>query len=146
MSTGQVLLQLVEMCLDNILFRLGMASTITGAHQLVKHRYILVGHIINIPSFHCTPRDKIVALKTYSMLTGPEGSAKNRKIKLLKRIYLNAITRNKLLVIYEKLKTEDVNSKRTYIRNKLLPINRTNFMDERSIGISLCFTILLSLH
>ncbi|CAN6446897.1 unnamed protein product [Victoria cruziana] len=46
-STGQVLLQLLEMCLDNILFRLGMASTIPRARQLVNHGHILVnGHII----------------------------------------------------------------------------------------------------
>ncbi|MCO5697009.1 30S ribosomal protein S4, partial [Acinetobacter baumannii] len=37
-STGQVLLQLLEMRLDNILFRLGMAPTIPGARQLVNHR------------------------------------------------------------------------------------------------------------
>ncbi|MCL7050001.1 hypothetical protein MKW94_022293, partial [Papaver nudicaule] len=36
-STGQVLLQLLEMRLDNILFRLGMASTIPGARQLLGH-------------------------------------------------------------------------------------------------------------
>jgi len=41
-STGQVLLQLLEMLLDNILFRLGMASTIPRARQLVNHRHILV--------------------------------------------------------------------------------------------------------
>nr|MBN8156798.1 30S ribosomal protein S4 [Vibrio vulnificus] len=34
-STGLVLLQLLEMRLDNILFRLGMASTIPRARQLV---------------------------------------------------------------------------------------------------------------
>ncbi|KAL2924964.1 30S ribosomal protein S4 chloroplastic [Bienertia sinuspersici] len=41
-STGQVLLQLLEMRLDNIIFRLGMALTIPGARQLVNHRHILV--------------------------------------------------------------------------------------------------------
>jgi small subunit ribosomal protein S4 len=57
-STGQVLLQLLEMRLDNILFRLGMASTIPGARQLVNHRHILVnGRIVNIPSYRCKPRD-----------------------------------------------------------------------------------------
>ena len=56
-STGQVLLQLLEMRLDNILFRLGMASTIPGARQLVNHRHILVnGHIVDIPSYRCKPR------------------------------------------------------------------------------------------
>uniref|UniRef100_A0A3Q7HZQ0 Small ribosomal subunit protein uS4c n=1 Tax=Solanum lycopersicum TaxID=4081 RepID=A0A3Q7HZQ0_SOLLC len=61
-STGQVLLQLLEMRLDNILFRLGMASTIPAARQLVKHRRILVnGHIVDIPSYRCKPRDIIAA-------------------------------------------------------------------------------------
>jgi small subunit ribosomal protein S4 len=55
-STGQVLLQLLEMCLDNVLFRLGMASTIPGAWQLVNHRHILVnGCIVDIPSFRSKP-------------------------------------------------------------------------------------------
>lgn len=59
-STGQVLLQLLEMRLDNVIFRLGMASTIPGARQLVNHRHILVNnHIVNIPSYRCKPQDFI---------------------------------------------------------------------------------------
>nr|YP_010736972.1 ribosomal protein S4 [Commelina benghalensis]WEP24881.1 ribosomal protein S4 [Commelina benghalensis] len=59
-STGQVLLQLLEMRLDNILFRLGMSSTIPGARQLVNHRHILVnGRIVDIPSYRCKPGDII---------------------------------------------------------------------------------------
>nr|YP_011026435.1 ribosomal protein S4 [Echeveria chihuahuaensis]WQN00429.1 ribosomal protein S4 [Echeveria chihuahuaensis] len=61
-STGQVLLQLLEMRLDNILFRLSMASTIPGARQLVNHRHILVnGRIVDIPSYRCKPSDIITA-------------------------------------------------------------------------------------
>lgn len=61
-STGQVLLQLVEMRLDNILFRLGMASTIPQARQLVNHRHVLVnGRIVDIPSYRCKPKDIITA-------------------------------------------------------------------------------------
>nr|WRP99151.1 ribosomal protein S4 [Amorphophallus muelleri] len=61
--TGPVLLQLLEMRLDNILFQLGMASTIPGARQLVNHRHILVnGRIVDIPSYRCKPRD-IIATK-----------------------------------------------------------------------------------
>nr|YP_009299881.1 ribosomal protein S4 [Pelargonium trifidum]AJB99795.1 ribosomal protein S4 [Pelargonium trifidum] len=56
--TGQVLLQLLEMRLDNTLFRLGMASTIPQARQLVNHRHILVnGRIVDIPSYRCKPLD-----------------------------------------------------------------------------------------
>nr|APW79602.1 ribosomal protein S4 [Octoblepharum albidum]APW79604.1 ribosomal protein S4 [Octoblepharum albidum]APW79608.1 ribosomal protein S4 [Octoblepharum albidum] len=59
-STGQVLLQLLEMRLDNVIFRLGMAPTIPGARQLVNHRYILVNNcIVNIPSYRCKPHDVI---------------------------------------------------------------------------------------
>nr|BBB22075.1 ribosomal protein S4 [Fissidens guangdongensis] len=59
-STGQVLLQFLEMRLDNIIFRLGMAPTIPGARQLVNHRHILVNnYIVNIPSYRCKPQDFI---------------------------------------------------------------------------------------
>ncbi|KAK2349659.1 ribosomal protein S4 [Trifolium repens] len=58
----QVLLQLLEMRLDNILFRLGMASTIPQARQLVNHRHVLVnGRIVDIPSYRCKPQDIITA-------------------------------------------------------------------------------------
>nr|YP_009413665.1 ribosomal protein S4 [Pityopus californicus]ASN79030.1 ribosomal protein S4 [Pityopus californicus] len=60
--TGQVLLQLLEMRLDNIIFRLGMASTIPKARQLINHRHILVnGHKVDIPSYRCKPQDIITA-------------------------------------------------------------------------------------
>nr|YP_010139985.1 ribosomal protein S4 [Rhodobryum laxelimbatum]QQK56283.1 ribosomal protein S4 [Rhodobryum laxelimbatum] len=59
-STGEVLLQLLEMRLDNVIFRLGMAPTIPGARQLVNHRHILVNdHIVNIPGYRCKPEDFI---------------------------------------------------------------------------------------
>nr|CAQ52777.1 ribosomal protein S4 [Pterobryopsis hoehnelii] len=59
-STGEVLLQLLEMRLDNVIFRLGMAPTIPGARQLVNHRHILVNScIVDIPSYQCKPQDFI---------------------------------------------------------------------------------------
>nr|ANZ53582.1 ribosomal protein S4 [Gnetum gnemon] len=59
-STGQVLLQLLEMRLDNILYQLGLAGTIPGARQLVNHRHILVNdYVVNIPSYRCKPQDVI---------------------------------------------------------------------------------------
>nr|ANP26287.1 ribosomal protein S4 [Monotropa uniflora]ASN78990.1 ribosomal protein S4 [Monotropa uniflora] len=58
--TGQILLQLLEMRLDNIIFRLGMASTIPGARQLINHGHISVnGREVNIPSYRCKPKDII---------------------------------------------------------------------------------------
>lgn len=59
-STGQVLLQLLEMRLDNTVFRLGMAPTIPGARQLVNHGHITVnGRVVDIASYQCRPGDLI---------------------------------------------------------------------------------------
>ncbi|MEM8779786.1 MAG: 30S ribosomal protein S4 [Cyanobacteria bacterium P01_G01_bin.49] len=59
-STGQNLLTLLEMRLDNTVFRLGMAGTIPGARQLVNHGHITVnGRIVNIASYACRPGDVI---------------------------------------------------------------------------------------
>ncbi|MBR8828992.1 MAG: 30S ribosomal protein S4 [Gomphosphaeria aponina SAG 52.96 = DSM 107014] len=59
-STGQVLLQLLEMRLDNTVFRLGMAGTIPGARQLVNHGHITVnGKVVDIASYQCRPGDVI---------------------------------------------------------------------------------------
>ncbi|MEL6221651.1 MAG: 30S ribosomal protein S4 [Cyanobacteria bacterium J06627_8] len=59
-STGQVLLQLLEMRLDNTIFRLGMAPTIPGARQLVNHGHVTVnGTVVNIASYNCKPGDVI---------------------------------------------------------------------------------------
>lgn len=59
-STGQVLLQLLEMRLDNTIFRLGMAPTIPAARQLVSHGHVTVnGHRVNIPSYQCRPGEII---------------------------------------------------------------------------------------
>ncbi len=59
-STGLVLLQLLEMRLDNTVFRLGMAPTIPAARQLVSHGHITVNNrVVNIPSYGCRPGDVI---------------------------------------------------------------------------------------
>ena len=57
-STGQVLLQLLEMRLDNTIFRLGMAPTIPAARQLVNHGHVIVNdRVVDIPSYRCKPQD-----------------------------------------------------------------------------------------
>jgi small subunit ribosomal protein S4 len=59
-STGQVLLQYLEMRLDNTIFRLGMAPTIPAARQLVNHGHITVnGGVVDIASYQCRPGDEI---------------------------------------------------------------------------------------
>lgn len=60
-STGENLLRLLESRLDNIVYRLGFASTRAEARQLVSHKGIMVnGRVVNIPSFLVSPNDEVV--------------------------------------------------------------------------------------
>lgn len=59
-STGKLLLKLLEMRLDNIIFRVGLAPTIPAARQMINHGHILVNNNkINIPSYQCQLNDRI---------------------------------------------------------------------------------------
>ena len=59
-STGQVILQQLEMRLDNTCFRLGFGPTIPSARQVVNHGHITVnGRVVSIPSYQCRPGDVI---------------------------------------------------------------------------------------
>lgn len=68
-TTGQILIQLLEMRLDNIVFRLNMAPTIPAARQLINHGHIRVNaKKVDIASYSCKPRDVIsVAMKASSL-------------------------------------------------------------------------------
>jgi small subunit ribosomal protein S4 len=49
--TGEVLLQMLERRLDNVVFRLGLAPSRSGARQLVRHGHVLInGRSVDIPS------------------------------------------------------------------------------------------------
>jgi small subunit ribosomal protein S4 len=59
-ATGNILLQLLEMRLDNVIFRLGMAPTIAAARQIVTHKHILINSsCVSIPSYQCEPGEMI---------------------------------------------------------------------------------------
>ncbi len=69
--TGEVLLQLCENRLDNVVFRMGISPSRSGARQLVSHRHITVnGEVLNIPSYHLQPGDIVgVREKSKSLST-----------------------------------------------------------------------------
>ena len=58
--TGDNLLRLLESRLDNVVYRLGFASTRAEARQLVSHKAVNVnGNPVNIASFQLTPGDEV---------------------------------------------------------------------------------------
>lgn len=59
-ATGENLLQILESRLDNVVYRLGFASTRAEARQLVNHKSIVVnGQVVNIPSYIVKAGDKV---------------------------------------------------------------------------------------
>ena len=59
-ATGTMFLQLLESRLDNVVFRLGIASTRRQSRQFVSHKHILLnGKKLNIPSYRVKPGDEI---------------------------------------------------------------------------------------
>lgn len=82
-STGENLLKLLERRLDNVVYRMGFASTRAEARQLVTHRCILVnGEVVNIPSYLVAPGDIVsvrekskTQLRIQSALTLAQGRA-----------------------------------------------------------------------
>jgi small subunit ribosomal protein S4 len=64
--TGENLLQLIESRLDNVVYRLGIAPSRSGARQLVSHCHITVnGNVVNIPSY-CLKAGDIVSVREKS--------------------------------------------------------------------------------
>lgn len=64
--TGDRLLQLLELRLDNVVYRLGFASSRAQARQIIRHGHFQVnGRRVNIASFRLR-RDDIVSLKPQS--------------------------------------------------------------------------------
>ena len=59
-TTGENMMSLLELRLDNVMFRLGYGRTRTEARQIIDHKHVLVnGKCVNIPSYQVKPGDVI---------------------------------------------------------------------------------------
>ncbi len=68
--TGENLLRMLELRLDNVVFRLGFAATRRQARQLVNHGHFRVnGKKVNIPSYQVRP-DDVITVKEGSNAEG----------------------------------------------------------------------------
>lgn len=73
--TGEVLLQLLELRLDNVVYRLGFAPSRRQARQLVNHNHFRVnGRKVNIPSYQVRPND-VISLAEADSAKRPKGLA-----------------------------------------------------------------------
>jgi small subunit ribosomal protein S4 len=73
--TGEVLLQLCESRLDNVVFRMGISNSRSGARQLVSHRHITVnGEILNIPSYTLNEGDVVAVREKSKSLSAIENA------------------------------------------------------------------------
>ena len=73
--TGENLLQILELRLDNVVYRMGLGTSRAEARQIVRHGHISVnGRKVNIPSYLVSKED-IIAIR--------EGSLNNEKFKAI---------------------------------------------------------------
>jgi small subunit ribosomal protein S4 len=64
--TGESLLRMLELRLDNVIYRLGFAASRAQARQLVRHGHFTVnGRRVNIPSYQ-VKADDVIMIKTGS--------------------------------------------------------------------------------
>lgn len=58
--TGEIMLQLIETRLDNVIYRLGFASSRRAARQYVLHGHVTInGHAANVPSMQVKAGDVV---------------------------------------------------------------------------------------
>ncbi|MDP3723642.1 MAG: 30S ribosomal protein S4 [Candidatus Omnitrophota bacterium] len=79
--TGQMLLELLERRLDNILYRMGFATSRREAREIVRHRAVTVnGRLVDIPSYPVRVGDVIQAVERWkSRVTLIKGNLERTK-------------------------------------------------------------------
>ncbi|AQS93702.1 MULTISPECIES: 30S ribosomal protein S4 [Polaribacter] len=80
--TGEILLQLCESRLDNVVYRMGVSKSRSGARQLVSHRHITVnGELVNVPSYRLKEGDVVaVREKSKSLQAIDDALASNNNV------------------------------------------------------------------
>jgi small subunit ribosomal protein S4 len=117
-STGTLLLELLEARLDCVIYRLGFATTIPAARQIVNHGHILVNNkLINVPSFICKKGD-IITVKDREQsqkLVKQNFEAQSQKRTLIerrmKRVNMMKSRFNSLLPSHLEIDSEKISAK-----------------------------------
>ncbi len=78
--TGDNLVKILESRLDNVVYRLGFASSRKQARQLIKHRHIIVNEtLVDVPSFNLSAGDMIKIKEKSKKLDAIHSSLKKTK-------------------------------------------------------------------
>jgi len=81
--TGEILLQLCELRLDNVVYRLGIAPTRRAARQFVSHKHILVnGEVCNIPSYALKVGDLVAVRERSKSMEAITSSLNTMEVKM----------------------------------------------------------------
>merc|ERR1712190_296093 len=106
-STGELLLQNLEIRLDNIIYRLGWASTLPEARQLVNHGHVLVNNQqVTIPSFSCQPLQTLAIANTENIKLLVEKNLQGRSTEV--PVYLSIDRRSLTSIVNQKPTRADI--------------------------------------
>ena len=90
--TGENLMVMLELRLDNVIFRLGLARTRREARQIVDHKHVLVnGKCVNIPSYQVKVGD-IISVKETSAKSELFASVKEARVIVPKWLEFDSST------------------------------------------------------
>ncbi|MBI5059835.1 30S ribosomal protein S4 [candidate division KSB1 bacterium] len=89
--TGENLMAMLESRLDNVVYRIGFASSRRQARQLVRHRHFMVnGRIVDIPSYVLQPSDHVrVRERSKKLNVIHDAMQKSRDGKLMPNLQLD---------------------------------------------------------
>jgi small subunit ribosomal protein S4 len=89
--TGEIFLKLLEARLDNVVYRLGIATSRAAARQLVSHKHVTVnGEVVNIPSYSLRPGDVVAVRERSQTLEAITNSVAGRTVNKFSWLDWNA--------------------------------------------------------
>ncbi|MFH1838596.1 MAG: 30S ribosomal protein S4 [Candidatus Kuenenbacteria bacterium] len=104
-ETGELLLKILEMRLDNVIYRVGLVKSRNKARQLVTHGYFSLNNKkINIPSYEVKINDVIKVKKENKKWEEGNKKSKNDEIPL----WLSFDAKENIIKILDKPKKEDL--------------------------------------
>ncbi|PIP21644.1 MAG: 30S ribosomal protein S4 [Candidatus Nealsonbacteria bacterium CG23_combo_of_CG06-09_8_20_14_all_40_13] len=102
---GEKLLQILEMRLDNVIYRCGFTSSRASARQLILHGHVKINNKkVDLPSYQAKPKDKIEISLKIQPLKIELPSWLKRNVKALTANVINVPERKEIATDVDELK------------------------------------------